>query len=120
MDKYTMVWGEYAANIERNGIALSSAHLVSDIEKLQAVVEAARELSKEWSHPKNRLQLLAAISNVQPKTIQQLQDERNSAVDEMLMLSRELYLTLREKDAIDKIRTAKSAHEAALAKQTGE
>ena len=117
MDKYTAtsscLWVE---GIKCNGSSVTSESLVEDIQELQAVVEAARELSKEWSRSESRLQLLAAISNVQPKTIQQLQDERNSAADQLA------HYTIRgmsSSDSLDKYEAAKAAHEAALAKQTG-
>ena len=129
MDKYTVEITDSIYNIVRlDGNSLSGKELISNIEKLQAVAEAAKEYinvhkrASQGMFSKNailkaREEMQSALANLQPKTIQQLQDERNAAADALSHYTS----TFRESSSIvDEYEAAKQAHEAALAKQTGE
>ncbi len=143
MDDYmTTSYCAWGKRIRRNGSLIECESLVEDIEKLQAVAEAAEEYVKlngevlrdvplireiplnrsfAWSDLLRRhAELKSALANIKPKTVQQLQDERNSAADSML----EAIDYCHDQDVllnhVAAYRETCQAHEAALAKQTGE
>ena len=127
MDKYTTLYPSSASGIACNGFVISNNYLTSNIEKLQAVVEAAEKYVSIKKGAKSATiwddlaaaeeGLFLALANVQPKTIQQLQEERNSAADE---LAHYMIHGMSSSDSLEKYEVAKAVHEAALAKQTGE
>ena len=140
MDDYmTTSYCAWGKRIRRNGSLIECESLVEDIEKLQAVAEAAEEYAKlngevlrdvpliremplnrsfAWSDLLRRhAELKSALANLKPKTVQQLQDERNSAADD---LAHYAIRGMSSSNSLYKYEVAKAAHEAALAKQTGE
>ena len=125
MDNYTNNLPDLeVGNLLVGGKFIKGRDLISNIEKLQAVVEAARDVISgavlysdvSWIASNSTMkELQRRLEDLEPKTIQQLQDERNSAAD--AITNHEGCCDFPE--AITAYKAAKAAHEAALARQTG-